>query len=218
MASDKKVLKAIENYLEAEAEQSKRQLEGPKPLTTPAPAPGEAPRSLPEIRKDMVDQATTWKAGRGIKKIVVAADHECHPAIDAALSLGKPFGAEVVIVFVLNPMIGVVSEAGYVDSQTIEVQREHAREVLKNITEQLPTNALAFTYLLEGDPSEEIVQTAKDFDADMIVMGTHRRGALKRFFLGSVSQAVVRKAHCPVLLVSDLAPASKESVAARATH
>lgn len=57
------------------------------------------------------------------------------------------------------------------------------------------------TAFAAGSPSTRIVQYARDHNVDMIVMGTHGRGPVARFFLGSVAEGVVRSAHCPVLTV-----------------
>ena len=53
----------------------------------------------------------------------------------------------------------------------------------------------------EGRPSQTIVEYARDHDVDMIVMGTHGRGPVAHFFLGSVAENVVRSADCPVVTV-----------------
>jgi nucleotide-binding universal stress UspA family protein len=53
--------------------------------------------------------------------------------------------------------------------------------------------------VVSGAPPEGIVQTAKQEGATFIVMGTHGRGALERFFLGSVADRVVRAAPCAVV-------------------
>jgi nucleotide-binding universal stress UspA family protein len=209
MAGHEPVPTAVERFVRALSEN-----ERPGSAQTDEAPGGTAPPggARPEVKQELLSQAKAWTSGRGIKKILAAVDHADHPAIESALALAKPFGAEVIIVLVLDPMLGVVSEAGHIAPSTIENMRSQARELLDVITKRLPENALAFTYLLEGSPANEIVQTAKDFDSDLIVMGTHRRGGLKRFFLGSVSQAVIRKAPCPVLLVSETAPAASEEV------
>lgn len=52
-----------------------------------------------------------------------------------------------------------------------------------------------------GHPSEEILKYSSENDVDLIVIGSHGRSALKRAFLGSVSQAVANQATCPVTIV-----------------
>jgi nucleotide-binding universal stress UspA family protein len=55
--------------------------------------------------------------------------------------------------------------------------------------------------LVQGDPRDSIVKAASDVRADLIVMGTHGRGRVSRFLLGSVAESIVRRAPCSVLTV-----------------
>ncbi|ADV68866.1 universal stress protein [Deinococcus maricopensis] len=55
--------------------------------------------------------------------------------------------------------------------------------------------------ILVGDPATALVEDAARSGADLIVVGAHNRGALERFFVGSVAEQVVRRAHVPVLVV-----------------
>ncbi len=57
------------------------------------------------------------------------------------------------------------------------------------------------TVLVEGDARTEILRVAADRACDLIVMGTHGRGAVQHLLLGSVAEKVVRKSSCPVLTV-----------------
>ncbi len=56
-------------------------------------------------------------------------------------------------------------------------------------------------HLRQTDPTLAIVQLAVDVEADLVVVGTHGRGWLAHFLLGSVAEGVVRRAPCPVLVV-----------------
>ncbi len=64
-------------------------------------------------------------------------------------------------------------------------------------------------HLVLGTPAEDIVRIASEQNADLIVIGTHGRTGLKRVLMGSVAEAVMRRATCPVLTVkqSDKSPA-----------
>ncbi len=59
-----------------------------------------------------------------------------------------------------------------------------------------------------GSPAQEILREAKDENYDWIILGSHGRSGLDKFFLGSVSQAVVNHAHCSVTVVR-LAPGTE---------
>ena len=54
-----------------------------------------------------------------------------------------------------------------------------------------------------GQPFVEIIRYAREKNVDVIVMGTHGRGAVAHMLLGSVTEQVVRMASCPVLTVRD---------------
>ncbi|KAA0213063.1 MAG: universal stress protein [Leptolyngbya sp. PLA3] len=74
---------------------------------------------------------------------------------------------------------------------------DKAAASLRQIAPQLAVS----TALLEGSPKEEIVNEARCWEADLIVVGSHGRGVIKSLFLGSVSLAVVLSAPCSVLVV-----------------
>jgi universal stress protein A len=54
--------------------------------------------------------------------------------------------------------------------------------------------------LVTGDPADAVVRLAEDDEVDLIVLGSHGRTGLTRLLMGSVAEAIVRKAHCPVLV------------------
>ena len=55
--------------------------------------------------------------------------------------------------------------------------------------------------ILEGEPIKQIVQFAEDVAAGLVVMPSHGRGMLTEMLLGSTTYSVVRRAHCPVLVL-----------------
>jgi nucleotide-binding universal stress UspA family protein len=57
-------------------------------------------------------------------------------------------------------------------------------------------------------PASEMVRYAHEQSIDLIVVGTHGRGPVRRAFLGSVADRVLREAPCPVLIVRNVAGAS----------
>jgi hypothetical protein len=74
-----------------------------------------------------------------------------------------------------------------------------------------PVSDVAYEHkMLTGTPAEGIVRFAEEVQADFIVMGTHGRTGLFRVLMGSVAEAVVRKAPCPVLTVRQPAPETDE--------
>jgi nucleotide-binding universal stress UspA family protein len=87
--------------------------------------------------------------------------------------------------------------------QTAE-QRHVAPALVEAARQQIAADAPALkvsTRILEGPPAEVIVQEARDIGADLIVLGSHGYGRLKRLVLGSVAGAVVAHAPCSVQVV-----------------
>jgi nucleotide-binding universal stress UspA family protein len=60
---------------------------------------------------------------------------------------------------------------------------------------------IAGAHAREGFPDAEIVDLAEELGASLIVMGSRGHGGVRRALMGSVSDSVVRHAHCPVLVV-----------------
>ena len=83
--------------------------------------------------------------------------------------------------------------------------RREAKEMLEQQAKQIEEAGATIneTHLREGRAAEEIVEVAEEIGAGLIVMGSRGYGRLRRALLGSVSDAVVRHAHCPVTIVRE---------------
>ncbi|MFN8006187.1 MAG: universal stress protein [Terriglobia bacterium] len=82
-----------------------------------------------------------------------------------------------------------------------KASKEHlARYVRSHIDPEVKSESLVVVYT----PVTAILQTAQERKADLIVMGTHGRGGISRVMLGSVTERVLREAHCPVLSMRHL--------------
>jgi nucleotide-binding universal stress UspA family protein len=81
-----------------------------------------------------------------------------------------------------------------------------------NSAEQVLASAglKATAAVLSGNPKEVILEEAKKWNADLIVVGSHGRRGVKRFLLGSVSEAVAMNAHCSVVVVRGSARSARK--------
>jgi nucleotide-binding universal stress UspA family protein len=81
--------------------------------------------------------------------------------------------------------------------------RREAKEVLEQQAKRIEQSGATVkeTHLREGRAEEEIVEVAEELGAGLIVLGSRGHGRLSRALMGSVSDAVVRHAHCPVTIV-----------------
>jgi nucleotide-binding universal stress UspA family protein len=127
-------------------------------------------------------------------------------ASDAALvhaeALAKQSGARLLIVHVEEPPLAYGGGELYYGLP--EPDSERIIKMLEDVRPQDP--AVPFTHRLTmGDPAGEIVRIATDERAEMIVLGTHGRTGMVRLLMGSVAEAIVRRAPCPVLVYREAA-------------
>jgi nucleotide-binding universal stress UspA family protein len=137
-------------------------------------------------------------------KVLLATDltEASEAATETALELARRLEASLLVVSVIDPRRGG-GRGPRVDQ--IRERQELAAQHLAGRGRDLgvPTEFLIWV----GDPGEQIVSAAEAEHADLVVVGSHGRGAVSRFFIGSVSDYVVRHAHCPVLVVRPREPA-----------
>jgi len=130
-------------------------------------------------------------------------------AYQLACALARDYGARLVLLHVHPPEI--VYAEGYVLSPDPEVVLRELRQELDRLPPPGP-GVRVDRAIKEGDPVLEILGTARETGCDLIVMGTHGRTGVGRLLMGSVAEAVLRKAPCPVLTVK--APVPGASTAA----
>lgn len=140
------------------------------------------------------------------KRILIATDFSScsQAALTYAAGLAKQLGASLVIAHVYFPPVVAVPDAviplSSADMQTLLDKMHAGLDEAAAIAKGVGA-AKVETALLEGDPWHQVVRCAHDRLCDLIVVGTHGRGAVAHFFLGSVAEKIVRKAECPVLVV-----------------
>lgn len=142
-----------------------------------------------------------------IKNIVVATDFG-EPA-DVALTYGRnfarAFSAHLHVVHVVNdlataaPVSEIPMDLTKVQAQ-IDAEAKASLDALITEDDQR-TLKVTKTLLSSSTPARAILDYATEARADIIIVGTHGRGGLAEFFLGSVAQKIVRSAPCPVLTV-----------------
>lgn len=139
------------------------------------------------------------------QKILVAVDFtpaSLHAA-DTAVALAKAIGAEVTIVTVLQiPVYSFLDAAAIPSPETVGVIVEGAERALAaEVARHKASGCRVEGILKQGSPADEIHALAGAAHYDLIVMGTHGRGAIATALLGSVAQQVVRTSQVPVMTV-----------------
>jgi len=131
-------------------------------------------------------------------------------ALDYAIELAKILQARLTVLYVYylpSLALGEVSPA--VLDDTLQAMETNARQqAQKALARVLKAGIQGDSILVEGTPFQTIIDTAKDKEADLIVMGTHGRTELSHVLMGSVAEKVVRLAPCPVLVTRGTTEAS----------
>jgi nucleotide-binding universal stress UspA family protein len=155
-----------------------------------------APCAVQIVRDAIGDRIHTLHSGR---RVLLATDGSktSMAAAEALAARPWPEGSEFRIVTVEEPWVMGPTDA------------------LRNINsaEQVLAAAglKATASVLSGNPKEVILEETKDWNADLVVVGSHGRRGFKRFLLGSVSEAVAMNAHCSVVVVRGSAQASRKA-------
>ena len=143
-------------------------------------------------------------------KVILAIDGSphSHAALVEFANQPWPDGTEVQILTVIHPSIPLVMEPTLVVAAAHVQQAGELRhdapalvEAASALVRDAAPAVTVTTKIVEGVPTDMIVQEAHDWGADLIVLGSHGYGRVRRMVLGSVASAVVAKAPCSVLVV-----------------
>jgi nucleotide-binding universal stress UspA family protein len=140
------------------------------------------------------------------KRILVPVDFSdiSGRSLDHAQALGRFYQAEIELAHVVEPLLpGPAMPAAYAPWVTLDpAARARVESRLDELARPAREAGLRTEVRLQsGGVVAQILERARSWPADVVVMGTHGRGGFQRFFLGSVTEKVLRQAPCPVLTV-----------------
>jgi nucleotide-binding universal stress UspA family protein len=156
------------------------------------------PRPLPIARE----------AG-GISRILLATDLSAvsGDAATQAFDLARDLDAELLVLSVIDPASGRIAGRPGQRIDQLRAGREHSAQDF--VTRGRDAGVRVTFLIWEGVPGEAIVEVATSEAVDLVVVGSHGRGAVGRVLIGSVSDHVVRHAPCPVLVVREPQPTAR---------
>jgi nucleotide-binding universal stress UspA family protein len=144
-------------------------------------------------------------------KILVATDgsEEADLALTTAADLAEKTDSELHVAFVFPTAVQlpyprpILARPAEVQERELEAAMHQAQEFLDRQVERVKNEgvSVAETHLVRGQPDREIVHIGEETGAGLIVIGSRGLGGIRRALMGSVSDSVVRHAHCPVLIV-----------------
>lgn len=138
------------------------------------------------------------------KKILIAIDESTFAAhaADVGADLAAQLGAEVAFVTVVDQArMPYAADSGIPADEFIAMMKRDAKALLNAFASRRAIAPPPLQFMEEGKPATKIIDAARNWPADLIVMGTHGRNALANALLGSVTQEVLRHAPCPVMVL-----------------
>lgn len=149
-----------------------------------------------------------------IKKILVPIDFSDYSknALKYAVQFAKQFNAKISLIYVVEPIIYPADfSMGQVAIPSTDIDlHSRAEDELKNLAKNMiEASIVGETIIKTGKPFVEIIETAKEKDADLIIIATHGHTGVEHLLFGSTAEKVVRKAPCPVLTLREPAKGFK---------
>ncbi|XP_009395576.2 universal stress protein A-like protein [Musa acuminata AAA Group] len=147
------------------------------------------------------------------KRVMVAIDESesSHYALEWVLSnLRSSLSSSPLVVFTVQPYpeISYLNAAsfGAPPMELIQTVQQHQKELALSLLEKakeicIQHGVVAETISEVGDPKEAICEAVEKLKIDLLIVGSHGKGAIQRVFLGSISNYCVHNAKCPVLVV-----------------
>lgn len=150
------------------------------------------------------------KSQDNIDRILIAVEDSPYSdqAIRYGVMLAKKMSSQIAMVhadeipvstpYIADPML---SETPLMIPEMMEIQEEASKNLFKRIYEEYGEGIKITKFIRIGRAQDEILAVADEYNADLIILGTHGRTGLDHFISGSVSESVARKAKCPVLII-----------------
>lgn len=153
------------------------------------------------------------------QKILVPLDGSEHSrrALESAIQIAKSFNSKLILLTVHHvtvtpvtspeltiqaPVIVPDASAAEMTERAIESAHNYDKKILAEAEAKVRSEKVEVeTELIDGNAVEEIVRKAEEGKFDLIVMGARGLSTIKKLFIGSVSDGVIKKAPCPVLIV-----------------
>ena len=150
-----------------------------------------------------------------MKKVLIALDYNpsAEYVAESGYALAKSIGAEIILIHVVvepayyssldySPIMGFSGFSSpemlmLVDSTEI---KNASRDFLEQSKKHLGDEQIR-TFVAEGDPADAILESAKEFGVDIIVMGTHSRRGLDKILMGSIAEKVLHHAKIPMYII-----------------
>lgn len=137
-----------------------------------------------------------------IKKILIAVDRGATAEAIAryGYQLARQLSAELALIAVVDTEF-LMTDGGVTPGEMLEMLKRDFTEKQKLLVKKVFEAIEIQSFIEEGKPYEKIIAVAEEWNADLIVLGTHGRKGVSHILLGSVAEKVTRHTHIPLLII-----------------
>ncbi|HAC62904.1 MAG TPA: hypothetical protein DCF68_05050 [Cyanothece sp. UBA12306] len=142
-----------------------------------------------------------------ISKIMIAVDRTAasFKAMDMGFSLAESLKKpEVLVIHVIDPAWAMGDpDAGILPEQALAKLKRESENFLQQLIKMYSKSLEPIYLILQGKVVTEIIEAAKNYQADILVLGTHSRKGLANLFVEDVVKEIIPHSPCPILLPCD---------------
>ena len=137
-----------------------------------------------------------------MKKILIATDDgpNAEKVASAGMRLAQQLSAEVALVSVVDTQF-LMTEGAVSPRELVDSMKEDFRKSQELMEEKIFRGISLLKFIEEGSPHEMIIKVAGEWNADLIVIGTHGRTGLSHLLMGSVAEKVIRHSSRPLYVI-----------------
>jgi nucleotide-binding universal stress UspA family protein len=137
-----------------------------------------------------------------MKKILIAIDEgpTSEKVVSQGFQLGQKLKAEIALLSVIDTAL-LMTDGGIAPRKMAEIIKNDFKKNQQLLIDKVFKDYKAWTFVEEGNPYEMILKVAAEWEADLIVIGTHARTGFSHLLMGSVAEHVVRHSKIPVMIV-----------------
>jgi nucleotide-binding universal stress UspA family protein len=135
-------------------------------------------------------------------RVLIALDESviAAHAVEVGADLAKALHAQTALVYVVDPALAYEPDGGVTLAEMVASLKREGQAFLAATAQRLG-DPPPWQFLKEGTPADEIVTAAREWQADLIVIGTHGRSGVSRLVRESLAESVLRHAPCAVVVV-----------------
>ncbi|TAL50929.1 MAG: universal stress protein [Chitinophagaceae bacterium] len=137
-----------------------------------------------------------------IKKILIAIDDgpTSEKVTSNGFQLGQQLNAEIALVSAVDTT-ALMTDGGVTPGELADIIKNDFKKSQQLLVEKVFKDYKVWTFVEKGKPFEAILKVAEEWEADLIVLGTHGRTGLSHLLMGSVAEKVIRHSTKPLFII-----------------